>query len=308
MRGAGCQGGGSAPSVRRADSPIHYTQDTARTVSCAPDLEHLHGGAAVYGRAMKRPPAAGACATASLDYVAAYGIYTSDSMDPRVEKLLHCVPVKVLAKCRDPGYALLEKRERPVAVVFADIEDCTKLCEDLPPAAMNELIEAHFSRFFDAVETAGGTVNEIMGDGFMAIFDDADAGDLARAAASAALTIQRQNRELNEKRPPELDPLLVNIGIHAGTGLVGFTKFRTTSGERWTYTASGPVTNVASRLCALATGGSILVSEEVVRHLQPARHVLEFLGPQRLKNVSRPVPAFRLLAADVDATPPIAAR
>lgn len=228
-------------------------------------------------------------------------------MADHAEKLLHCIPSKVLAKCRDPGYPLLEKQERPVAVVFVDIEGCARLCEDLPPMAMNQLIEAHFSRFFDAVESTGGTVNEIMGDGFMAIFDEGELRDQTRAAASAALTIQRQNRELNEKRPPEHDRLLVNVGIHAGIGLVGFTKFRTLSGERWTYTASGPVTNVASRLCALATGGSILLSAEVAQHLQPAGHVLESLGPQRLKNVSRPVPIFRLLAAHFGAAAPVAA-
>ncbi|MBI2753751.1 MAG: adenylate/guanylate cyclase domain-containing protein [Betaproteobacteria bacterium] len=215
-------------------------------------------------------------------------------MNDHTEKLLHCIPQKVLARCRDPVYRFLEKQERSVAVVFVDVEGCTRLCEDLSPSEMNKLIEAYFSRFFDAVEGAGGTVNEIMGDGFMAIFDEDEIRNKTRAAVSAALTIQRQTRDLNAQRPPELDPLLVNIGIHAGIGLVGFTKFRTSSGERWTYTASGPVTNIASRLCALATGGSILVSADVAEHLKEVGYALEPLGPQKLKNVSRPVLTFRL--------------
>jgi class 3 adenylate cyclase len=220
-------------------------------------------------------------------------------MNDHAEKLLRCIPRKVLAKCRDPLYRILEKREKLVAVVFVDIEGCTRLCEDLPPDDMNKLIEAYFSRFFDAVEDAGGTVNEIMGDGFMAIFDEGQIHGETRAAVSAALAIQRQTRELNAQRAPELDPLLVNIGIHAGTALVGFTKFRTSSGERWTYTASGPVTNVASRLCALATAGSILVSADVAQHLKEAGYALEPLGPQKLKNVSRPVLAFHLSEAGI---------
>ncbi|MFY9316690.1 MAG: adenylate/guanylate cyclase domain-containing protein [Burkholderiales bacterium] len=215
-------------------------------------------------------------------------------MNDNNEKLLHCIPHKVLAKCRDPAFRFLEKEERPVAIVFVDIEGCTRLCEDLSPAEMNRLIETYFSRFFDAVESAGGTVNEIVGDGFMAIFDEGGIRHESHAATSAALTIQRQARELNARRASDLDPLLVNIGIHAGTGLVGFTKFRTSSGERWTFTASGPVTNVAARLCALATGGSILVSTDVAEHLGRAGHGLDPLGPQKLKNVSRPVPTFRL--------------
>jgi len=159
---------------------------------------------------------------------------------------------------------------------------------------MNELIEAYFSRFIDVVEGTDGSVNKIMGDGFMAIFEGDEIQHVTRAAASTALAIQRQTGELNALSPPELDPLLVNVGIHAGVSLVGFTKFRTSAGERWTYTASGPVTNVASRLCSLANGGSILVSADVAEHLDGVGHALEPLGPQTLKNVSRPGVTFRL--------------
>ena len=184
-----------------------------------------------------------------------------------------------------------------MAVVFVGIEGCTRLCEDILPKAMNQIIEERFSRFFVAVERADGTVNEIMGDGFMAIFDEDEIRNNARAAASAALAIQRQNDELNAQKTAQLDPIRVNIGIHAGIGLVGFSKFRTSSGERWTYTVSGSVTNVASRLCTLATGGVILVSADIATHFDDPSYALEPLGPQNLKNVSRPVPTFRLTDA-----------
>lgn len=215
-------------------------------------------------------------------------------MNENDEKLLHCIPRKILAKCRSPEFRLLAKEERPVVVVFVDLEGCTRLCEDLSPIHMNDLIETYFSHFIDAVEKKGGIVNEIMGDGFMAIFDEGEVCRHARAAVSAALTIHRKARELNAQGTSGLDPLLVNIGIHAGIGLVGFTRFRTTLGERWTFTASGPVTNVAARLCALATGGSILVSADVAAHLGRAGLGLDPLGPQKLKNVGRPVSTFRL--------------
>lgn len=193
-----------------------------------------------------------------------------------------------------PAYPAAEKQERPIAVLFADLEGCTRLCEALPPREMNHLIETYFSRFFDAIEIAGGTVNEISGDGFMALFEGGSIRASVRSAARAAVAVHKQARELNAQRPPELDPVLVNIGIHAGIAFVGMTKFRTSSAERWTYTASGPVSNVGARLCALADGGSILVSADVAGQLDGIGYALDPLGPQTLKNVSRPVVTYRL--------------
>jgi class 3 adenylate cyclase len=204
----------------------------------------------------------------------------------------------VTAHFSNSVHRIPEKRERPVAVMFADLEGCTRLCEELPPREMNGLIEKYFSHFFDAIEGAGGTVNEIMGDGFMALFDGESIQASVRSAARAAVTVQRQALELNAQRSPELDPVLVNIGIHAGTAFVGMTKFKTSSVERWTYTASGPVSNIGARLCAVASGGSILVSAEVAAHLEGGGYALESLGPLTLKNVSRPVLAFRLSDRD----------
>jgi len=219
-------------------------------------------------------------------------------MNDHSAKLLRCIPQKVVARLRASAWELPEKQDRSVAVAFVDIESCTRLCEDLLPKEMNHVIETRFSRFFDAVERAGGTVNEIMGDGFMAIFDDDEISDNARAAVSAALEIQLQNRQLNTHRTAHSDPILVNIGIHCGIGLVGFSKFRSSSGERWTYTVSGSVTNIAARLCALATGGELLVSADLASHIDNETYALEPLGAQQLKNVSRPVLTFRLTDSD----------
>ncbi|MDZ7267647.1 MAG: adenylate/guanylate cyclase domain-containing protein [candidate division KSB1 bacterium] len=211
------------------------------------------------------------------------------------DNLLRCVPVHVLAKWQNSlqRELLLKKREKPLAILFADIEGCTRLCEDLPPKEMNELIETYFSRFFEVVEESGGTVNEIMGDGFMAVFEENDLPKNILAASVAALNIQRHANELNTQRSKEYEPVVVNIGIHAGIAFVGFTKFRTSAGERWTYTASGTVSNIAARLCALATNGGILVSDAVAEIIK-TRYALHPLGQQKLKNVSQPVFVFKI--------------
>ena len=189
---------------------------------------------------------------------------------------------------------LVEAQEKQVAVLFVDIEGCTRLCEDLPPKEMNELIERYFSRFFDAVEKAGGRVNNIMGDGFMALFENEEYHKNILAAAEAAVIIQRRARALNKQRLGKHEPVLVNAGIHTGSAYVGFTKFRTLAREHRTYTASGPVTNIAARLCDLATNGSIFVSADVEENLKGTGYSLQQLGPKKLKNVSQPITVFRL--------------
>jgi adenylate cyclase len=188
----------------------------------------------------------------------------------------------------------LHAQEKRVAVLFVDIEGCTRLCEDLPPKTMNGLIERYFSRFFDGVEKTGGRVNNIMGDGFMGLFEAEEYRRNILSAAEAAVIIQRRCGILNKQSLGKHDSILMNAGIHAGSAYVGITNFLTLNGKHWTYTASGPVINIAARLCDLATNGSIFVSAEVAENLEGTGYSLQQLGPKKLKNVSQPVRVFKL--------------
>jgi class 3 adenylate cyclase len=73
----------------------------------------------------------------------------------------------------------------------------------------------------------------------------------------------------------------------------GATKIAGTAGTRWTYTASGPVTNVAARLAALADGDGVLVAAATAERL-PSGLPLEDLGELHLRNVEAPVRTYRL--------------
>ncbi|MGQ0548025.1 MAG: adenylate/guanylate cyclase domain-containing protein [Betaproteobacteria bacterium] len=189
----------------------------------------------------------------------------------------------------------VRKRVRNVAILFADVEGCTRLCEDLPPLVMERIIRRYFSRFLDVIENQGGRVTEILGDGLLALFEGRSPKADAARALSAALGIVGAAEALNAARGRRHDPIIVNIGINAGPALVGTTRLRGRTGERGVYSASGPVTNVAARLCALATQGQILLTGAVARTLDdnyPARR----LGRRRLKNVSAPVEVFEIRA------------
>ena len=91
----------------------------------------------------------------------------------------------------------------------------------------------------------------MLGDGLVALFEDPDLTHNAVSAFQAALDIQRRTRRLNDRGPGHA-PITVNMGLNAGVALTGVTRLRGQSGERWVYSATGPVTNVAARLCALA--------------------------------------------------------
>jgi len=214
---------------------------------------------------------------------------------PAASAARHFVPRGVLERLtRAPHLAYQGKHVAEVAVLFVDVQSCSVLCEALPPPAMNHLLEVAFGDFFDCVQEAGGAVNEIMGDGFMAVFEGRPLQESARAAAQAALAIHAHEATSRlAAGMPEVS-FVVNMGLHVGSALVGVTRFVGRSGERWTYTASGPVTNVAARLCALAENGAIVLSA-VTASLLTETYVVQPLGAYHLKNIPSPIEVYRLL-------------
>ncbi|MDH3600448.1 MAG: guanylate cyclase, partial [Candidatus Tectomicrobia bacterium] len=76
--------------------------------------------------------------------------------------------------------------------------------------------------------------------------------------------------------------------------LLGSTRFEGQRGTRWTFTASGPVTNLAARLAGIAAAGQILVGPETIRRLQD-RYRLQRLGREHLKNFTEAVDVHCIL-------------
>jgi DNA-binding response OmpR family regulator len=192
----------------------------------------------------------------------------------------------------NPEAPELAKRESDVSVLFVDISGYTRLSEQLPPEVLNALVERYFSSFLDHIQAAGGDINETAGDALMAILQDDDvqrhaikAVDTARALLAATATLNQENRE---------HPLSIHIGINSGTALVGSTRFEGVRGTRWTFTASGSVTNLAARLAGAAEAGHILLGPETARRLGE-HYRLEALGYKRFKNVTEAINIYRVL-------------
>jgi class 3 adenylate cyclase len=191
----------------------------------------------------------------------------------------------------NPEAPELEKRARDVSVLFLDISGYTHLSERVAPKRLNALVERYFSTFLDLIHDAGGDINETAGDGFMAIFQDAEH---AIAAVDTALALLTATNALNTDNAAQ--PLTVHMGLNSGTALVGSTRFEGLRGARWTFTASGPVTNLAARLASLASPGEILVGPETVRRVGN-RYRLQRLGQEHLKNIGAPVEVYCLVGS-----------
>jgi adenylate cyclase len=182
--------------------------------------------------------------------------------------------------------------------MFVDMEGCTRLCEDLSLGEMNRLMEVYFSRYLEIVHAADGAVTELLGDGLVALFEGPSLRKDSRRAVVAALQIQQATRELNTRYGGRHLPIVVNIGLNTGAELVGLTVLRSKFGERWFYRAIGPVTNIAARLCELATHGQILVSGDMAAWVAGACD-LRAVGRRRLKNVHGAVRVFEVLQPEV---------
>jgi class 3 adenylate cyclase len=188
----------------------------------------------------------------------------------------------------------LQKQNLDVSVLFLDLAGYTRLSETLEVERMNFFIEMYFSSFLDDIHQNDGDINETAGDGLMVIFQDEEKARHAANAVKTAIAIQEKVRSINQDLEGHFQPLAVNIGINSGSALVGATCLEGITGTRFTFTASGRVTNVAARIGQLATNGEILIGKETASRTQE-KFPLKDLGPKGLKNVKEPVRIFQVV-------------
>ena len=188
----------------------------------------------------------------------------------------------------------LEKKEQDVSVLFVDISGYTRWSELLPHEDMNLIIESYFSSFLDCIHTNGGDINETAGDGLMVTFADADPQHHARKAVQAALEMVQRVAPLDAQLQGTFGSISVHIGINSGLALVGPTKLEGATGTRWTYTVSGPMTNIAARIATLGEGGMVLIGPETARRVAGCFRMQE-MGPRQFKNIAEEVLVSRIL-------------
>lgn len=218
-----------------------------------------------------------------------------DSLQSIQSYLSNFVPQSVKRQIQtDPEQLEQDKRERDVSVLFVDISGYARLSEILSQTQVNFIVERYFSSFLDSIHVNEGDISETAGDSLMVIFAHTDPHQHALKAVRTALDILSQTIQLNTEFQDMFSPITLHIGINSGVALVGPTKLESATGARWTYTASGSVTNLAARITELGQGGDIFVGPETARRIE--RHVaLRPLGPRPLKNIQEAVLIYQVV-------------
>lgn len=171
---------------------------------------------------------------------------------------------------------------RTVTVLFTDLVDSTGLFGGLEPHAAGDLRQKYFSLLSGAVAAHGGEQVKSLGDGIMAVFDSAAEG------LACAVDIQRGITRHN--RRPGRPRLLVRVGLSMGDAI------------RESDDYFGFPVVLASRLCAAAESGQILLPE-AVRLLAAADHRFRSVGELNLKGFEEPIPAFEVCWSLLEPSP-----
>ena len=210
------------------------------------------------------------------------------------EYLSRFVPQSVKQEIeQNPEAPQLEKTDQDMSAMFVDVSGYTKLSEDMRQTA-DFVVEKYFSRFLDSIHNHEGDVTETSGDGMMVVFPGTAPEEHAVNATKAALEILQRTDDLNGQLKGIFEPISVHIGINSGVALIGPTKLEGTSGARWTYTALGPVVNLAARIAGVAEGGTILVGPETAERIEGEFSTREF-GRKQLKNVRDEVMIYQVV-------------
>ena len=188
------------------------------------------------------------------------------------------------------GFALGGRRVQ-ATVMFSDIRGFTAMVEQQSPEETIELLNTYYTLMFEAISAQGGVVNQMVGDGLMAIFGaPRPLADAPLAAVRAAQDMIEMIGLLNAERTPQgKAALAIGIGIASGEMVAGYTGTQ----QRATYTCIGNTVNLAARLEAHTkeAGQPILLDADTQAALGLRVAVLA-LGPVRFKGKAEAVHVF----------------
>jgi class 3 adenylate cyclase/tetratricopeptide (TPR) repeat protein len=215
------------------------------------------------------------------------------SFDEKLAKIQRYLPKdltqKILAQ-RDK----IEGERKQVTVMFCDMEGYTSLTEKLGSEQMYSFMDEVYEILIHKVHDYEGTVNELTGDGIMALFGAPIAlEDAPQRAIRSALAIHREITGFSDrmKQEKEIPTLKMRIGIHTGPVIVG------TLGNdlRVEFKAVGDTVNLASRMEGLAEPGTTYITEDTFK-LTEGFFRFEALGEKKVKGKEEPIKVYQVIA------------
>jgi len=216
------------------------------------------------------------------------------SFDEKLKKIQKYLPKGITEKILSQKDRI-EGERKQVTVMFCDMEGFTSLSEKLGPEAMYSLMDQVYEILIHKVHDYEGTVNEMTGDGIMALFGAPIAlEDASQRAIRSAMAIHREMTRFNQRtrqEKGEFPPVKMRIGIHTGHVVVG------TLGNdlRVDFKAVGDTVNLAARMEQLAEPGATYVSEETFR-LTEGLFRFESLGLKTVKGKEKPLIVYRVIS------------
>jgi class 3 adenylate cyclase len=198
----------------------------------------------------------------------------------------HDYTPKYLAERILRGREALEGERKQVTVLFADLRGSLEILADRDPEDARRILDPVLERMMEAVHRFEGTVNQVMGDGIMALFGAPLAHeDHAVRACYAALRMHDSIEALSEElRQAHGLSVRIRVGLNSGEVVVRSVG----SDLRMNYTAVGQSTHLAARMEQLATPGQTLLTEYTLR-LAEGFVSVKSLGPVPIKGLVAPV-------------------
>ena len=219
---------------------------------------------------------------------------TELSFDEKLEKIKRYLPKGLTEKIfaqRDR----IEGERKQVTVMFCDMKGSTPLVESLGPEEAYSFMDLIYEILIHQVQDYEGTVNELTGDGIMALFGAPIAlEDAPQRALRSALSIHREIGRFNDQHHGA-KPIQMRIGVHTGPVVVG------TLGNdlRVEFKAVGDTVNLASRMEELAEPGSTYVTGDTFKLTQGLFN-FKALGEKAVRGKEETVPVYKLLSSKKD--------
>jgi class 3 adenylate cyclase/tetratricopeptide (TPR) repeat protein len=190
--------------------------------------------------------------------------------------------------------AALEGERKQVTVLFADLKGSMELLADRDPEEARKILDPVLERMMEAVHRYEGTVNQVMGDGIMALFGAPLAHeDHAVRACYAALRMQEAVKRYAESiKRTERIPVSIRVGLNSGEVVVRSIG----SDLRMDYTAVGQSTHLAARMEQTAIPETILITSQTLS-LAEGYVDVKSLGHVPIKGLSAPIEIYELLGA-----------